>query len=563
MTGALVLALLGALAARGDTGPDGNIVHVPESRFVEVELGRAERLASAGRWKRAARIWVRILREQRAARAGIQHVSPVGEGRYVSYVRLVRQRLLRLGPEGIAAVREAIGGEARVAFAAARKRLDPGAYEAVWRSYPVAREGAEALERAGDLWYERGRGVRALRCYGRARRVPDTTLDPDRLDRKIEAARRLVRAQEQAARERRAREASAPWIGRRQLPKLRTPAALGAMRASHPLLPRGRAAMRWGRLRRTPPVVRLGQRIDPVGFADILASVAEGRCVVANGRSIACYDVERGSALWRQVVWEGEDHNPDLFYGATIAGGRVFAPFVVKVSRAEHYRGIPIKVPIPTRRLVAFDLETGRRVWDHTDPDDPFLSKASVALPPVVCDGRLYAGAVVREGQLKNYLICVDAETGALLWRRYLGAGQVEMTMFGEHAREPLAMQPVLAGDRIYHATGTGLLACVSVPSGDLEWITRYAALPIRSAQSYYAIRRPLVWRNTAPIVLDGVLVVAPVDASRCYGVDADTGAIRWWIDGIRPSRLAGVHADRAVLLGPRRITLVEVGTGK
>src|SRR5207253_519800 len=144
------------------------------------------------------------------------------------------------------------------------------------------------------------------------------------------------------------------------------------------------------------------------------------------------------------------DQNADLYYSATIAGGRVFAPFIKSMSKFDSYRGIPICESIATRRLISFDLKTGKCLWDHAQSQDEFLRAASVALPPVVRDGVLFAGAVLgnleREGAFKCYLFACDAATGRLLWKRFLSSAQMELTMFGEPAREPFAMQPAEQG---------------------------------------------------------------------------------------------------------------------
>jgi outer membrane protein assembly factor BamB len=561
------VAVCGALpwspGARAEGEPDRNIVHLPESRFIEVELKKAEDLAGRGRWDAASRIWLDVLREQRRPRDGIQHVTPVETGRFVSYARVVRERLAELPNEGLKAFGEVCAGEARALFTEASEARDEARLDDVWRLYPVSGVADDALELLGDLALERGAGALAAERYRMALEVPGADVEPKRMARKRAGAGAAAVRALQAAAERRAREASEPWALLGRGDALPTPGGVAEMSSSHPVLPPGPAARAWARRAQMRGAYRPGRAPRLGRFADIVPTIADGRLVIATGRSIACYELATGRQLWRQSPWTGDDHNQALFYGATVAGGRVFAPFVKKVSRAEYYRGIPIKTEIPNRRLVAFDLRTGKRVWDHAESEDPFLKKASIALAPVESAGRLYAGAVLRQGQLKCYVVCVDAATGGLVWRRYLGAGQVEMTMFGEHAVEPLAMRPVLDAGRVYHATGTGLFACISALGGDVEWVARYEAIKIQSARSYYAIERDLVWANVPPVVVGEVAVVTPVDSRRCYAFGRVDGDVRWWIERDSRGRLVGVHDGRAVLLGEDGALLVEVATGK
>ena len=139
--------------------------------------------------------------------------------------------------------------------------------------------------------------------------------------------------------------------------------------------------------------------------------------MVANGRSIACFDANSAATVWEHTLWKGaETTNGNLRHAVTIVNGRVVSPFIRAVSRQELYRGIPIKEEIPNRRLVALDLETGRRLWDHRTSEEVLLRKASVAVAPIASGGYLFFGAVLREAVLKSYLVCVEASTGRLVW---------------------------------------------------------------------------------------------------------------------------------------------------
>ncbi|GIW72346.1 MAG: hypothetical protein KatS3mg102_1888 [Planctomycetota bacterium] len=561
----LVLVALAAFApplgaAQGEE-PDGNIVWVKRDRALELKVRRAEELGGAGRWEEAARAWLEVLRASSAAPQGVQPLVALEEGqRWTAAGRYARERLSALPPEGIAAFRALADGEAQALYERARAHRDEVALEELWRALPVSSYAAPALELLGDLALERGAAELAAERYRQAGAVPQAGLDPGRLARKLAAAQRLAGNARARAAARRAVQAPAPWAGAVLGLHPPAPAALGAPEFSHALAP-SRAGRLWAQGEQSRGLVL--PRRGAGEFADIVPALAGDRLVVTNGRAIACWSLQQRRELWRQSPWPDDEHNPHLFYGATIAEGRVFAPFVHEVSRAEYYRGIPIKTEIPRRRLIAFDLHSGKRLWDHAAAPDLLLRRASVALPPAVVGGRLYAGAVVRDKAIKCYLICADAATGRLVWQRYLGAGQVEMTMFGEHAIEPLAMMPVVRGGTVYHATGIGLFAAVSATTGEIEWLVRYRAIPIETPRTYYAILRELVWRNTPPVVTEDAVVVAPIDSPRAYAFRRCDGATLWWHQPAERGRLVGVEGGRAVFAGEDGVLVLEVASGK
>jgi outer membrane protein assembly factor BamB len=567
-------------------GPaEENRVQIPLSRELEIAVRRADAAAAAGDWRGAARRYLDVLDAERAPADGKQHVAPLGAPpeppakeaqpapvrrvpeRCTSYVRLVREKLYVLPEAGRRAFREIADPEAGAIFRAASRDADPERLELVWRTFPVASAADDALELLGDLALEAGDGARAVDRYRRAAALPGGDLDPRRLAQKIAAAERLVALG--AARRLGAEEGPAAWpiLGgdnAHAAPLPRIPAIARAPRWSRPLPP-SRAGESWG-----VRTSRSGRWVDGVyygrddAFAETIPVAADGRLVVVTGRAAICYDLATGDRLWYQAPWAGkeDEKSATLFYSATIAGGRVFAPFISKISNAEYYRGIPIIEDMPQRRLVAFDLETGKRLWDLADSDDPFIKAASFALPPVERDGVLYAGATVRGDWIRTYLVALDAASGRLIWKRFIGAGQVELTMFGEAAIEPLAQMPAEHAGVVYWCNGFGIAAAVAARTGEIEWLARYDAIAIEAAQTFYARERRLVWRNEPPVVVDGVLVATPIDAEKAFGFDAETGERRWELDHGSDRRLLGASGG-AVLLQGERVRAIEARTGK
>lgn len=583
---ALALALSGgaaALAQEDDEEPGGvvpvdparfgrraageteNRIHIRESRELEVRCREAEAAEGRGDFARAARSYLDVLRAQRDPDAGVQGVVRIGERRWLSFARYARDRLLAFPEEGRKAFRAVADVEARALFDAAAGAGDLRGLESVWRTYPLASCADEALERLGDAAWEAGDAAVALDRWQLAAGLAGGDLDPKRLAAKVAAARRRVEA-----------AASAPppplvprWTvaGGDAAHCAPLPALHGidaAARASMPMPP-SEAGRSWGqRARRMPRFDGLPIGRDEVSVAETVPAVDRGRLVLANGNAISCFDLASGDRRWYQGVWVDRDRRPNVFYGATIAGGRVFSSFTKRVSKADFYRGIPIVEEIPYRRLVAFSLETGKRLWDQSESPDAFLSHpmVSIGLPPVERGGVLFAGATIYEAQFKCYVVALDAASGRLLWRRFIAGGQVELTMFGEPAIEPLHMQAAEKDGVVYCCTAFGAVAALEARTGEIQWISTYDSIPIEAARTYYAQERSFPWRNCPPVVSDGALVVAPIDSERAFAFDAASGELRWSIEAMGLRRLVGAWAGRAVFHGERAHT-IDIRTGK
>lgn len=552
---------------------EANRILIPTSHRLDVEWKRAEAAAASGDFATACRKLVEILSIERDPSTGKQRVAPAGSNRHLSYTRLIRERLYAFPEEGRRAYRALADGEARALYARALEDGPDGrrALDLIWRTYPLASCADDALERLGDYALEAGQAALALDRYERAARLPGGDLDLKRLETKAAAARALLAAAGAAGRADPGGGGPTAWpvVGGRNDHAAPLP-PLGAIplqpRYSKPMPP-SRAASTWGLragrgVQRRFDGLQIGRDVE--AFAESIPVAAEGKLVLVTGRAAVCYRLETGERLWYQAPWAGKEHedNPHIFYAATIASGRVFAPFIDRISHAEYYREIPIVEDIPHRRLVAFDLETGKRLWDHADSPEKFLRDASVALPPIERDGLLFAQATIRDGPIRTYLIAVDAPTGKLLWKRFLGAGQVELTMFGEHAVEAPVMMPAEHAGTVYACNAFGVLAAVSAHSGELEWLATYETIELEAAQTYYARKRQLLWKNSPPVVRDGIVVVAPVDSEKAYGYDAATGELRWAINHETERRLLGAIGSTAVFQGDR-IRGIDVRTGK
>ncbi|MBI4577032.1 MAG: PQQ-like beta-propeller repeat protein, partial [Planctomycetes bacterium] len=259
--------------------------------------------------------------------------------------------------------------------------------------------------------------------------------------------------------------------------------------------------------------------------------------------------------------------NPDHLHAPTIHHRSLYASFVHHIAiEGEVWRGIPIKVPIPARTLMAFDTATGRRRWSLAESGEPLLRRLSFVGAPVVVGEDLIAAATTFDGFVKSYLCALDPRTGALRWARWLASGGVECTMFGYPAREPLSSPPAAAGDVVYHQTDLGVVAAVDAATGVVLWEGRYPQIPIVNTSSYFPVLRELGWVNSPPVVHGDKVWCAPLDSDHLVAYDRRTGELRATYrrdeGGADLRYLLGVDRGRVVLAG-RSVVLLDADTGR
>jgi len=148
--------------------------------------------------------------------------------------------------------------------------------------------------------------------------------------------------------------------------------------------------------------------------------------------------------LWRAPISSG-------YSGPTVSVGRVYV-----TDR--------VREPEQSERVLCFDAKTGKPIWTHAYPCDykrvsyPAGPRAAVS----VHEGRAYAlGA-------KGHFRCLDAATGALVWKKEPGADyRIRVPIWG------IASAPLVDGDRVIVQIGGTDGACVvalDAKTGEERW---------------------------------------------------------------------------------------------
>gem|GEM_PF-3972924 len=180
--------------------------------------------------------------------------------------------------------------------------------------------------------------------------------------------------------------------------------------------------------------------------------------------------------------------------------------------------------------LYAFDLSReGYRLWDTERPtgtsaDVEFLTKATTLSPPAADGATVYAGAAILENDLRLYVIALDARTGELKWKTYLGAAETIATRWqrtNTAQRVFPGLAPVLADGLVIYCSNWGVVAALDAGNGEVKWLVKYGRkrnVQVRGDQPD--------WAENGVEVAYGQVVAAPQDSDCLFCFEAATGRL-------------------------------------
>ena len=179
--------------------------------------------------------------------------------------------------------------------------------------------------------------------------------------------------------------------------------------------------------------------------------------------------------------------------------------------------------------VTAFDTETGRQRWKHH-------TEGPVRFAPVAWRGKLYVGSD------DGYLYCLEAASGALLWkvrgcpearpdRRHLGNARLVSYW-------PVRGGPVLADGTVYFAAGIWptlgvFLHALDAETGRAKWINRQAHVIEKVRLDHNALHEA----GLSPqgyLVIAGDKLVVPNGRSMPARLDRQTGKLLYYVQGYR-----------------------------
>ncbi|MFQ5845599.1 MAG: PQQ-binding-like beta-propeller repeat protein, partial [Planctomycetota bacterium] len=306
-------------------------------------------------------------------------------------------------------------------------------------------------------------------------------------------------------------------------------------------------------------------------FAPVHPVVAQGLLLYHDGRQVHACNLYTGTPQWafppRPDAGDDGRTNLSSIYTPVVAGGAVYAALeVYRDYREQAINTTPITYYLPSRRLFALDLQTGRVLWSHDDEAlarrpagdaTRLLRRLTITGAPLVRGDRLYVGACYSEGTFHTYLVAFDRHSGDLVFATHVSNGQQELNLFGRQLQECVPTPVAEAGGVLYFGTNLGIVAALDALLGAPIWAASYPIKPLPSTYLWFeAPRRWPDFDNGPPILVGDTLLVAPADGTHLLALDRRDGGLRWKYGSDEPGwrirTLLGADSKRVYVGGDK-----------
>lgn len=502
-----------------------------------------------------------------------------------------RSALARFPAEGRQAYNELFGRMARHAFDNAVKgRIDPEGLEQLGSRYALTESGWRALLILMRWHLERGDSYKALGFYRELERnypsevkeLPEFNLiggflEPDR-----------------------------PGSDWPTYAGDNTRSRLMAVKAAEK--PDGKHAFSWAGYFNLPEyavnLFRRGANVNPYApqvsyeFIPFFPIAHKNTIYLPTGSgiySLAAPGMKKGAeAKELAVKWkvEYETSNPGFpeertINTATISadGKRLYAPLIS--SFAEHDRPLSyldVKYPFPRRTLFCFDTVTAKALWNSERL--PYFNGESNACEDVIFpvapaeeNGIIYIAGLRMPNQVdipEHYIFTINARTGVVYSKTFIGSGILETNMFNNPSREPIVSAVTVDRDNVYYCSHIGVMTAVDKYSGIIKWSKKYEEYRIPTnwpdyTPSYLPLRwvnNPIIRLSGAPVSPEpGQVLFAAVDSPFLYLLSAENGRELWRWNGDESNLgntryLLGVKDGMLVISGAAGLVCLNLNIG-
>ncbi len=250
-------------------------------------------------------------------------------------------------------------------------------------------------------------------------------------------------------------------------------------------------------------------------------TIHDGRVITMGATGIVnCLDARSGSLLWtHDTLVENNIQN--------IMWGKANSPLILETE--DEPTLVVVSVGAPGASLVAYDLETGEKLWAKGDRRSSYAS-------PVVCE-------LLGERQIltinEDYLTAHAASDGKVLW---------EHKWEGNSDSDATASQPIpLSGDRVFLSKGYGIGASLL----QLERDDKGAILakPLWNPP----IRKVMKTKMGNVVVRDGYIYGLDGGILQC--IEIERGKSQW-----KKRRLPAIGHGQLMVVGDSLVILSETG---
>lgn len=288
---------------------------------------------------------------------------------------------------------------------------------------------------------------------------------------------------------------------------------------------------------------------------------------------------ESNETLLKQRLWE------DASFGQFSSDGKLVFLIDEGAYVAPQDNGAPFGMRmIPrgavalqerTNQLVGLKLvdESGRRVegkmaWiigGDDGIDEPKLAGAYFLGTPLPSDDQLYVMVEIK-GEIR--LVVLDSKSGALIWSQQLASVERAQTVQEDSMRRMAGATPSLSEDVLVCPTSAGAIVGVDLSTRSLMWGFEYEkeAKPRRGAASlsaYGGDSRDVGgrWADSSVTVVDGRVILTPVESEQAYCLDLMTGEALWDepLEREEMIYLATVQDGRMILVGKSEVRAVDL----
>ena len=195
---------------------------------------------------------------------------------------------------------------------------------------------------------------------------------------------------------------------------------------------------------------------------------------------------------------------------------------------------------------------------------------------------------VEEKGEVR--LDVLDASTGKTLWSQPLASLDEDQLVDrpDAQARRLSGLSPSFAEGVLVCPTGAGAVVAVDLATRTLLWAYNYP-LPVGGGVQVFrngmriqigggmmAGRRVMVnggivvggagaggWRDAAPILAGGRVILTPVESDKLHCLDLRSGAVHWRVPRGDALYVAGVVDDRVILVGRHAVDALSLGEGR